>query len=467
MLKSFGSPYVVGVTARLSVQILSFAQIMIASRFVGLTEFGTYALAWAIAVIINTFLFTGYYHALLRTTEYDRNRDTIFWIMAMQGVGGAAVMLGVGVLAGGAVGQTFVMLSGFPLLRVLTSWNEANLVRSKRTRSASSYVVLGEILAATTILIGLNAGLGVAALVLGRYAASISDLILTTLLVRLRPGLRFHRDAMVEGWATALPLWGTNAMKMFSNYGADLILGAFLNPAAVGTYRGGARMSQTVADLIMQPVELLSWSRFTRLEKQGDLDGLRTAWTETMTMGAACAWPILISFALLSEEIVTVVFAEIWGPVAAIVVIMCVSRSILFLSALLEPTMICRGQARTQFRVRTAGAVVLLVSLLAFGRLSGEAAAMAHVVTSSVVAALSLWFMGRELDLRARGLIRAFLPAIVLTAACAGLIAATAPLRAQMGTTPGFALTVGCLFVFWVGALALGLKRGIIVLPRS
>tara|TARA_R110002096_G_scaffold189191_13_gene369462 strand:+ start:5553 stop:6902 length:1350 start_codon:yes stop_codon:yes gene_type:complete len=449
---------------------MSFAQIMIASRFLDLSEFGVYALAWAVAVIFNTFLFTGYYHALLRSQDFEADRDTTFWVIATLGACGAIVLGGIGLAIGGgpgAIGTTFLLLAGFPLLRAPTSWNEAILLRRRRVRTVSTYVVVGEILATTVVYLGLKAGLGIPALVLGRYVAAGSDLVLTTLLVRCRPVFHFDRAAILRGWNTARPLWIASGVGMFSNYGADLILGAFLNPAAVGAYRGGARMSQTVADLVMQPIEMLSWSRFSRLEKEGKSAELREAWLQTIALGAASVWPILLSFALFAEDIVSLIFADIWGPVAPILVIMSGARAIYFLSILLEPTMVCRDRGRAQLLTRGFGAIVLLVSLLAFGRNNGEAAAYAYGLTALTVAVISMWLMMAELGISLLRVLRAFVPAVTITLLCLAVTLATVDVRAMMGQLPAFVASVAVLATLWAGSIALFIRFRLLVLPTS
>ena len=51
MLKRITSPYVVGVGARVLGQLISFLAVAVASRFLDLTAFGVFALAWAVTVV--------------------------------------------------------------------------------------------------------------------------------------------------------------------------------------------------------------------------------------------------------------------------------------------------------------------------------------------------------------------------------------------------------------------------------
>ncbi len=463
------SPYAIGVGSRFSMQFVAFVQVMIASRYLDLGGFGTYALAWAVTVIANSFVYTGIYQALLRSKDIARDRDTVFWVMIATGAVGMGVIGLIGWLAGGlsgSIGSTLLLLAPVPLLKAPVAWNEAQLVRARRMRTASSYVVVSESAALVVAWGLLNAGHGVIALIAARYTSTLVELALTAGLVRVLPGVGINRAALIEAGRTALPLWGTSAMVMFSNYGADLILGAFLNPAAVGAYRGGARISQTVSDLVLQPLLMLSWSGFTQAEKRGQGARMRALWLDNMAFGAVLIWPILVSVALLAPTIVPVVFNETWLPAASIVSVLCLARAIRFTSTLLEPVMICNGRVRRQLQIRFAGAAALLLFLLGFGRFGGQAAAWAQVATASVVAVLALAAMLPLLGIGVRAAMRALLPGLGLTGLCAAVVIATESWRAAMAPAAGLAATIAVLAVLWLAVVALGLQRRILVLPR-
>jgi len=463
------SPFAVGVMSRFSGQVIAFVTVMVASRFLDLAEFGTFVLAWALAVIANSFVFTGFYQALLRSPDPEHDRDTFFWLIFSVGAIGALAIGSVGLIAGGMAtqsGQAFCLLAPIPVLMSLVAWNEAQLVSAKRIRPASSYVVLSELCALVVAWFCLTAGYGLFSLIAARYAMALVAIVLTTALVGNIPRFRMSRATVLGCKSTVPPLWGTTAMGMFSNYGTDIVLGAFLNPIAVGAYRGGARIATTVSDLVLQPMVMLSWSRFTSLEKQGRTDLMKDAWLENMALAAALVWPVMLSVALLAPELVAVMFDETWLPAAPIVALLSISRALRFFSTLLEPTMICCGKPRVQLKIRFIGVVLLMIFLLAFGRFSVEAAAMAHLVTSAVVGALSIGATVTVLDLSRRDLIRTFLPGLVLAVACVLAILGTTQLRTDVDSTTGLLATIAVLTVIWLIAMVAGFQRKLLVLPR-
>ena len=470
MLKSLKEPYVVGVASRIIGQLISFVSVAVASRYLDLEIFGTYALAWAWVVIGNTFVFTGFYQALLRSKTFDRDRDTIFWLNAGVGAFGMLAIILFGLIAGGSAterGLTLLAMAPIPFLITPQAWWEAQLVREKRVRSASLYVLVAEACALLTVVIMLKLGYTLAALVVPRYVAVGVGLVLTGGLVRRLPRFGFHPEATGDAAKTAVPLWGSSIVHNFQIYGTDIILGAFANPTMVGAYRGGARISITASDLVMQPLLILTWSRFTRIEKEDDgIDALKVAWIENMAIAAAILWPLSATVALLAEPLVVTVLDETWLPAAGVVVILTASRAILFLSGLLEPTLMTSGHGRAQFYIRVFGAGSLLALLMILAKHGAEPAAWAHLISSVMVAAVGFGMMVRVLGLSLADILRTFAPALVITGATAAVILSSATPFAALGEGLGLIACLATIGIAWVLLMVVFLRRGALVLPK-
>lgn len=470
MLKSLTEPYVVGVTSRILGQLISFVAVAVASRYLALEVFGTYALAWAAAVIGNTFVFTGFYQALLRSKDFERDRDTIYWLNTGVGALSTLAIAFFGLVTGGfetAQGTALLAIAPIPLLITPSAWWEAQLVREQRVRSASLYVLVAETCALVATIALLWQGYELAALIAPRYVSIAVGGLLTGGLVRRLPRLGFRRDTTTEAATTALPLWGTTSVHLFQNYGTDIILGAFANATIVGAYRGGARIAVTASDLVMQPLLILTWSRFTRIEKEETgLDALRIAWIENMAIAAAILWPLSAIVALLAEPLVVNVLDETWLPAAGVVVILTVSRAVQFLAGLLEPALMTTGYGRAQFYIRLFGAGSLLLLLVVFARRGAEAAAWAHFASSVMVSIVGVFALTRILQLTRADFLRTFTPGLVLTGATAAVILTTATPLARLGEAIGLVLCLAAVAVAWLGLMVVFLKRGAVVLPK-
>jgi len=469
LLNKLREPYLVGLVSRILGQVISFVTVVVGSRYLDLDAYGNFALAWAAAVIGNTFVFTGLYQALLRAPDEAHHRDTLFWLNLALGAAFMLVILGFGFASGGLAtprGFALITLAPIPLLIVPQAWWEAQLVRARRVRSASLYVLIAEASALAVAIVLLTRGWTLGALIASRYVAVIVGLVLTGGLVRRLPRLSIRRDASAAGVQTAVPLWATTAVNLFSNYGTDLVLGAFAPAAVIGAYRGGARIAITASDLVLQPLGLLTWSRFTRIEKENaGLGALREAWSANMSLAAAILWPLSVTVAMLAPVLVATVLDEAWLPAAQVVTILTVSRAIMFFGALLEPTLMTTGYGRRQFTIRLWGAGSLLAMLVLFARYGAEAAAWAHLASSVLVAVLALGGMMRAMEMGARELVASFIPAGIMSALTALAILITNVPRAGMAQLPGLLLALGAVSVVWIGLMALFLRRRLLRLP--
>ncbi|MGD9665254.1 MAG: oligosaccharide flippase family protein [Novosphingobium sp.] len=462
------SAFAVGVTCRLTVQALALLQIMMASRFIGLAEFGSYALAWACTAIFSAFLFSGYYQAFLRSETPDEDRHTIFGVMFGLAMVASLVLLSAGILIGegkSLVARMFMTLALLPIFEAVYAWNEAHLMREARMRTISLTGVASEAIATLVLVLGLYENLGPVALVAARYAAVGVNVTISTLMVQICPRPAFAREVLRGGRNTAISLWVSTGAAMLANYGIDLILGIFLNPTNVGTYRGGARISQTAADAVQQPLTYLTWSRFSRLVAERRRYLITLAWRVNMSFGTAVAWPLMLCVALLSKELVTVILDDAWLPTASIIAILSLMRAIRILSSLLEPALTSFDKQGLQLVIRLSSLGFTFLAILAFGRNSAEAAATVQVYTSVFFALISLELTRRVLNISPGNLLRTFVPGLLLSGLCGGFIMATEPLRLALDPAPGLFLTLIGLLLVWGGAVVLSLWKGVLRWP--
>jgi O-antigen/teichoic acid export membrane protein len=468
-LAPLASPFAVGVAARAGGQIIAFALVVVASRHLGLDAFGTYAVAWAGAVIATSFVYTGFYHALLRADDLEACIDTLFWVKTAVGGAGAAILAAAGLVVGGpggAIGAALFAVAPLPLLAVPTAWNEAQLWRAGRARAASLQVLAGEAAGLAAAVAALDAGMGLWGLILSRYVASLTGLAVTTAMVRRCPRARFGAGAARMAGRTAWPLWGTTGIGMFSAYGADLVLAAFLTPAAVGAYRSGARIAVTASDVVLQPLRMLGWSRLARLEREGDRSGIARSWRGDVALACAMLWPASAGLALLAEPLVVLVFDPSWAAAAPVLAVLALARALSVPMALMEPALMCTGRGALQFRLRLASGVALLLALLTLGRFGPVEAAWAVMISTGAMSLVCLAVVARVLGLSARAVATAFLPGAGLAALCGGSVFALAPLVAPLPPLPATLAHIVLGAALWAAGVALLFRLKALALPR-
>ncbi|KAA9009430.1 oligosaccharide flippase family protein [Histidinibacterium aquaticum] len=470
MKQSLASPFAVGVASRVGGQICAFVLILIASRSLGLAEFGAYAIASAVSVIFITLVYTGIYHILLRSEDIERDRDTFFLLQFGVGLVGTSIMAGGAFVFGdlGERGTAFALLalSPIPTLACVSAWLESLLVRDGRVRTTSICVLLSELLGLGTAIWLFRQGHGIEALIASRFASMAFIITVYAGLVRQMPRLRLRRATARHSVREAWPLWGSVSLAMLSNYGADLILGAFLNTAAVGAYRAGSRIANTAADVVIQPLGVISWARFARLETKGAPDLIREAWKENMALGFALVAPAMISLCFLAPGLVSILLDPSWAAASGVVTILAMARATAAVTFLLEPTLTCLGRVRLQFFIRLGDATLLIALLLTIGRTSAESAAVAILVKDLLLMAVALTAMMRVARLDFSDLLEATAPGFGLTLACLAILLGASVFPSAHTPSLAFALTVAALVVTWLLSVTVLLRRQVLVLPR-
>lgn len=470
MIRTLTSPFAVGAACRIGAQISAFAMVLLASRALTLAEFGAYAIASALAVIFTTLVYTGIYHILMRSSDIARDRDTFFALQLGLGLVGGGVMVGAALVFGdpahGSTAYALVALAPIPVLAALSSWLESQLVRAGRIRTTSAAVLASEVVGLAAAWALFQAGHGIGALIASRFASMGFILVLYMVLLRRLPGLRLRRDTARHALGEAWPLWGSVSLGMLGNYGADLILGAFLSAGAVGAYRAGSRVANAAADVVIQPLGTISWARFARLEANSSAELIRDAWKENMALGCALMVPTMLSLSYLAPALVPVLLGPSWGEAAGVVTILALARATSAMSFLLEPTLTCLGRVRLQFYLRIGDAALLLTLLLTLGRGGAEAAAYAVLIKEIALVVAALAAMMLTARLGPGDLVETLAPGVGLSLFCLAVLYASTQLPQDLGPMVNLTLTIAALALVWFVSVAGLLRRRVLVLPH-
>ena len=468
-------PFVVGSLSRVAVQLLAFAQVVVASRHLDLAQFGTFALASAIAVIACSLLYTGFYEGLLRARDVAREAPTVLVLLCAVGIG-LGLAMGVAALAFGfetgfetGFGAMLLPLALVPVLAGPTAWCEALGVRRGMVRANAVLTLVAEGAGFAALLWGLRAGEGAMALVWGRLVATLAALLLKLPFALGAPALGFSRAVALAAWQRARPLYAGAVAKLLSGYGGDFVVALFLSPAAVGAFRAGARVANTGAEVIVRPIHAIAWSRFARLERDlgaAAVGPLQTAWLRDTAFLAAVAWPSLVGLALMAEPVTALVLGPAWIAAAPVIAALALARAVAATDFLVDPLLVCRGRSDLQMRLRVASAALSVACVALAAPFGVTAAALGLLAAAVATLILAVALGARVLTVSWRELLPAFRPAILLT----GLVVLTATAADALAAgwvSPVLALSgvVVASGTIWLCAVVLLLSRGRLFLP--
>lgn len=477
------TPFVVSGASRVGVQMLAFAVVVVASRHLDLAQFGMFALASAVAVILCSLLYTGFYEGLLRASDVEREAPTVLLLMMGAGLGFGIVMLAAAAALGATgrgegVAALLAPMALVPVLAAPTAWCEALGVRRGAVRAAAVLTLVAEGIGFVALVVAFRLDAGAAALVWCRLSATAAALLLkiplakTSLaylpLARGVPAWSFQRVVAREAWTRARPLYGASFSRLMGGYGTDIVLGLVLSPAAVGAFRAGSRVAGTGAEVIVRPMHAIAWSRYARLEREGALGTLRAAWLRDTAFLLAVAWPAMAGLALLSGPITRVVLGSEWLSAAPVIAVLALARAFAAADMLVDPVLVCTARAGTQMRLRAWSALVAL-ALAALAAPFGPAAAAGGVFVAAVgTAGVALALARHATGASGRDLREALVPGGALTALVVG--SAAIAWGALGGTAAPLLAVAGCILAagaIWAPLFGALLLRGRLVLPRT
>jgi O-antigen/teichoic acid export membrane protein len=438
-----------GVLGRASNQIIALGVTLLAARWLTPASFGDYAIAAALITFCRTLLYAGAFEFLLRAREGEEAHSECLAI----NLGLATGMSGLLALLSLFTGRLFhspeiagllLTLAPSNLLAAGSAWQEAQLLRSGRIRTYYAVISFGEITAAAVAVALLLTGAGLLALVAQVYARALVLLLAYRAVRRPVWSASFSpaRAARVARWSVAR--YGGTLVMFLSNYSADILLGAFLTPAATGLYRASHRMVTGVSDLINQPTRMMAITLFSRRAAEGRDPG--DAWPRFAAACALLGWTALAGLAAVSAQVTPLVLGPRWRGAAPIIAILCLQRAFALIDGVSAPLLVAYGHARLLLTTQAMVAVASVALLTAMAPFGVAAAALSSVIAAAVSTMCLATLIGRFYGGVVGGIVRVAPVALgPMIAAVAGALLAgagerplhLAPIVALLGEAAG------------------------------
>ena len=353
----------VGFASRGIVQLLLFGVTIVATRTLSVADFGAYALGSLFLVLARQLFYVGPYEYLLKAREERGLLAACFAANMVQASVLAAVLAALWlaaplILPGSEVGRILGMLIPSVWLVAITAWYEAVLLRSVRVRRYYASTLIGDTAGAAAAVALLLKGHGVASLVAQAYVRLVVLLVLHAMATGQKPNLRAPLADVVAVLRWSLARHAAVLLNFTTGFGADLVLGVSLSPAATGLYRAANRIVSALTDLFAQPLQKiaqtnLSASFVSRRE-------IGTSWLTMLSGVGAMAWAGLVTLAVLAPDLVPLALGAKWAPAAPIVVVFCVVKAFSLLDAVTTSFLVCHDRQRAMLKVQVATAASVI-----------------------------------------------------------------------------------------------------------
>lgn len=434
------------------------------SRLLSPAEFGVYAVVNAIAAVIAaSFQEFGGGNYLIQKRELSSEDVRSAFTITFAISGAIAVLLFV---LAGSLSQLFaqsslkegIEVSALNFLLQPFSGTISALLRRDMKFGTLAICNFASGVAVALVSIGLAiAGLSYMAPIWGGLAGNV---ILTLALLAghrdfdtLRPSLLKYREIVSFGLYSS----GVSVINAFYNLAPQLFLARILDFVSVGLYSRAINLTQVFDKIVTQVLNPVIMPAMVARRQAGE--DLKVVYLEAIELLSAAQWPFLICVSIMARPIIAIWLGQTWLEVVPLVRLLCIANMALFAACLTYPVLVIIGSVRDALISSLISLPPSLLVILGASFFSVQAVAASAILTLPFQAAVSIYFVGRHLDLSLTDIARALMKSGFITAITAAGVAGCAALTEAgiLGSSAGLVLAGGSAAVcWWMGLLLTG-----------
>jgi O-antigen/teichoic acid export membrane protein len=437
-------------------QIVSWASTLIVIRLLAPQDYGLFAMAQVMLMLLSTMNGWGLASALIREQEVtdERLRQTLGMLILLNG--GLALTQ---FLAAPLVALWFEEPMVADLLRVqaliylavpFSALPHAILSRRMDFRRPAQVRLVVAVAGATTAMTGALSGWGVWTLVAAPMVMFLTEAVGMTWAARspIRPIFRFKGAGHIAGFGGVMT---ATQLFWFVQSQADVVIaGRVLDAHDLGVYTTGLFLAQLLAAKFVPPINEVAYAAYARQQGTGPEPLLATI-RLVMLVGL----PAYAGIAVVAPLLVPVLLGEQWIEIVPLLPILAAAMAMLTLQILFAPATNARGVPFAALRITMIGSVVMPSAYFIGSHWGVTGFAWGWVGGMAVLTATTVVLSGRIIGLTINGLLRAVIPplaaALVMGAGVALMLRALPPVP----DLAALALAVPLGVALYLGALRL------------
>jgi PST family polysaccharide transporter len=444
---------------------------VVLAAMLGPEAFGIVAMALVYLAVVNLFLEQGFLTTIVQREQLDpEHMDSAFWL----NLGWSLVLAVVSIALAGIwadlnntpqLEEVIRVMSVVIVLVGLTIVQQAYMQRKLEFRKLAIRANVAAVVGGVVGLVLALEGAGVWALVAQQLAWASTSLVLLWAISDWRPSFRFSRSAARDLMGFTSGVFLANVGGFINRRSDTLLMGLFFTPAVVGIYRLADRFVDSILDVTMRPVGMVSLPHLSLIQR--DPERLRRTVATFIRIATLTTVPALLVLAACSDYVLAVIGPE-WEPGADALKLLCVVGIVKGLVHFTGPLLFAVAKPFVRATVLWFLAVVSVVTVVVVGyllessgaqkQLEGMAGSRA-LVAVAIVVPLNLLIVSRVAGIRPRTFLP-WLPAPLLAGGAAFLVVAVLTGTDALGSAPAIvALAVaGLLAVVACGAVLVALE---------
>jgi O-antigen/teichoic acid export membrane protein len=398
-------------------QIVSWSATLIVIRLLAPQDYGLFAMAGVMLVLLNTMNGFGLASALIREAEVteQRLRQTLGMLVLLNGALGLVQFITAPLVAAYFDQPKVADLLRVQSLIYLTipffALPHAILSRKMDFRRPAQVRLVGAIVGAGTAMGMAVAGFGVWTLVFAPIAMFTTEAIGMMIAARApwRPSFRFAGAGHIAGFGGMMTV--TQLFWFIQSQADVMIAGRVLDPHWLGVYTTGLFLAQLLAAKFVPPINEVAFAAYSRQQRDGPGPVLAT-----IRLVLLIALPAYAGMAALAPPLVTVLLGEKWHEIAPLLPILALAMSLMTLQILFSPATNALGVPKVAMRISMLGAVIMPSAFFAGSHFGILGFAWGWAGGMALLTCITVAYSGRVLGLTARALSESISPLLFAAA---------------------------------------------------
>jgi O-antigen/teichoic acid export membrane protein len=392
---------------QLAVQGTRFVTVAVLARLLEPADYGSAAVAVALASFAPTLGDMGMGAALVQTERATPQvRATAFWGSLAFGVSISALFVVLAAPVGTflddprigamvAVGAlTFAIYS-------LGSTNHATFLRAMNFRTVELRFMVALVVAGVLSIIAAALGLGAWALVLQQIVLISTFVAALWWRAGWRPTFEFSGDAFRQLSGFAVQIAGGRWARLIELLVLSLLIGKLVSVSSLGAWTFAMSTVILPLTVISIPIAEVLFSAFSRL--RGQRERIAALWLDSIGLLAAVILPVLVGLIVVAPDLIPLVFGRQWHVSVAIVQILSVYVIIRSLQSWNSVVLDAAGRPQVTLWTQVAALALTPFAVILGAQWSIEAVAVCFVLSQLVAVEIpSLLYVLSELRVTAR-----------------------------------------------------------------
>lgn len=428
------------------------------ARLLTPVEFGLVALANVFLAFMQIFLGEGFAKAIIQRKNIEpAHLDTVFWL----NFGVSIALFFITLATASWLGNIFdepdlaPVLRGFSILFIITSFStvqQAILEREFDFKSIAMRSLLGISLSGAVGITMAIAGLGVWSLVGQQIVHELVAVITLWRLSDWRPGFKVSMRHFQDLWSFAAATLGFKALTFAHTRADDLLIGYFLDSAALGLYSLAYKVFTILSMLLIKTSNRVALPIFSRL--QDDIEQLRQSFHWMTKLTSLVSFPVFISVVLLAHELISVIFGPQWlaaVPVLQLLALVGLMRAATFFKS---SVFMALNKPHWRLYLGLLDTCLNLIGFIIAVRWGIVAVAFAYLVRFYLMFPLGQWLVGILIQTSMLEYLQQFLtPFLSTLAMVAAILGIKFSVGAELSPIWVFISCTGCGAIVYVAAL--------------